>query len=260
MRAFVRILLLSLFACLPVTAQEASDTIAIQTSHAGSLTIETDQPGALVFLDNDSVGITPLTISSHHAGRRHVRLVPREASNWLIDPIVDTIDIDPTTLQTKRYTFSPKLLIVSTPAEAEVFLGDSLIGTTPLVVPGAPGPLRLQKMGYADTTLDISHATRGIFATTLKKVWTSTAEESIFKDSQEIGSSLRLYITGATTVIAGAVSAYFKVKADNTYSQYIRTGDPSQLAEVNRLDIAAGIALAATQLSLGLFTYFILSE
>ncbi len=260
MRDLMRTLLFSLFACLPVAAQEAEDTTAVQTSPAGSLTIETDPPGALVFLDGDSVGITPLTISTPPSGKRHLLLVPREATHWLIDPIIDTIDIDPTTTQTKRYVFSQKLLLVSTPAEAQVFLGDSLIGTTPLVVHGGRGPLRIQKMGYADTTLDISHATRGILATSLKKVWQSTVEESIFKDSEESGSSLRLYITGVTTVLTGATSAYFKVKADNRYSQYRRTGDPNQLAEVNRLDTAAAIALAATQLSLGLFTYFLLTE
>jgi hypothetical protein len=94
----------------------------------------------------------------------------------------------------------------------------------------------------------------------LRKIWQSDSEESIFTDSDNNGSSLRLYISGATTIIAGAASAYFKVKADNTYSQYVRSGDPNQLSEVNRLDTAAGIALVATQISLGLFAYFMLSE
>lgn len=260
MRDIMRILAVLLIACTPAAAQELHDTSAVQTDSLAPLTIETDMPGAVVFLDGDSVGVTPCTVPSSYVGRRHLRLVPREASNWLVDPILDTMDIVAGVAQTKRYAFSPKLLIISTPSEAAVFFGDSLIGTTPLVVRGISGPLRLQKMGYADTTLDISQAARGILTTGLKKIWTSTPEESIFKDSEGNGSSLRLYITGATTVLAGAASAYFKVKADNIYSKYVRTGDPNDLAEVNRLDTAAGIALAATQLSLGLFTYFILTE
>jgi hypothetical protein len=71
---------------------------------------------------------------------------------------------------------------------------------------------------------------------------------------------LKLYVAGAATIIAGATSAYFKLKADNRYSDYIRTGNATSLAEVDRLDTAAGVALAATQISLGLFTYFLLSE
>jgi hypothetical protein len=264
MRRLSMFLFHCIIVCLPAAAQESGDTLAAQPSPVATITIETDQPGAKVFLDGDSVGTTPLRLTLTQGGKRQLRLVPRGATNWLIDPVNDTIDVDVLsgrgTEHTLRYAFSSKVLLVSTPAEAEVWRGDSLIGTTPLVVQRSYTPLLLRKMGYADTTLDISQVPAGILKASLQKVWKSTPDESIFKDAEESRSSLRLYITGATTVIAGATSAYFKVKADNLYSQYVRTRDPSQLAEVNRLDTAAGIALAATQLSLGLFAYFMLSE
>ncbi len=259
-----RLSLFCLIIWLPAAAQESRDSLSAQPSPPVRFTIVADQPGATVFLDADSVGTTPLMLTLTQGGKRHLRLVPGEATSWLVDPVSDTIDVDVLssrgTQHTLRYTFSSKVLIVSTPAEAEVWRGDSLIGTTPLVVQRASPPLLLRKMGYADTTLDISQAPAGILKTSLQKVWKSAPDESLFKDVEESRSSLRLYITGATTVIAGAASAYFKVRADNLYSKYVRTGDPNQLAEVNRLDTAAGIALAATQLGLGLFAYFMLSE
>lgn len=241
-------------------AKEQADSLARPTAPTSSLTILTNVDGARVFLDSDSVGVTPLTIPSVALGKHRLKLVPPDVENWLTEPIVDSIQVQSGEPQTFRYSFNQKFLVLSTPTGAEIFSNDSLMGTTPLVIKTELQSLRLKKQGFEETTVEIANAKRGVLAVKLNKVWQSGADSSIFSDSEEKPSSLRLYITGATTILAGAASAYFKVKADNSYSNYVRTGDPSQLSEVNRLDTSAGIALAATQISLGLFTYFILSE
>lgn len=241
-------------------AQESADSLAAKNPSISPLTIQANVESARVFLDADSVGVTPLTIPAVTPGYHCVKIVPPNAESWLSEPIVDSILVQPRTAQTLHYSFTQKTLILSSPSGAEVFLKDSLVGTTPLVIKTVFPSFKLKKQGFEEADIEIASAKSGIVSTQLKKVWLSGAEESIFRDSEENGSSLRLYITGATTILAGAASAYFKVRADNSYSQYVRSGDPSQLSEVNRLDTAAGIALVATQMSLGLFTYFILSE
>lgn len=241
-------------------AQEPRTTDAKADSTTASLTIETDPIGGIAYLNGDSLGTTPLTVSKIHPGRHALRLVPPDGTSWLSDPLNDTITIQPSGTLTLRYAFTRRLLILSSPSEAEVLVRDSLLGTTPLVLTGSLRSVVVRKPGYADTTLDLSSAARGIVVASLKQVWKGGAEESLFKGEEKHSSSLRLYLTGATTILAGAASAYFKVRADNTYSQYIETRDASRLAEVNRLDTAAAVALVAAQVSFGLFTYFMLSE
>jgi hypothetical protein len=253
------LLLASGFACALADEQsigESADSLGVGVP----VTIQCNIDGARVYLDSDSVGTTPLTLSSVAPGKHALKLVPPDVENWLSEPMVDTLDVSGTAPIAARFSFEQKYLVLSTPSQASVFVGDSLMGTTPLVVKTASPSITLRLPGFEEVTLPTANAKRGILSADLKRIWQTTAEESIFKDSEENGSSLRLYLTGATTILAGATSAYFKVKADNTYSQYVRTGDPNQLAEVNRLDTAAGIALAVTQISLGIFTYFILSE
>ncbi|MER3522968.1 MAG: hypothetical protein C4326_02600 [Ignavibacteria bacterium] len=240
--------------------QDARTADAEADSTTTSLTIETDPAGGMVYLNGDSLGTTPWTSAKIRPGTHMLRLVPPDGTSWLSDPLSDTITVPPSGALTLRYTFTRRLLILSSPSEAEVLVHDSLLGTTPFVRKGELRSVVLRKHGYADTTLDLSSAARGIIVASLKKVWKSSAEESIFKAEEEHASSLRLYLTGATTILAGAASAYFKVRADNTYSQYVETRDDKRLAEVNRLDTAAAVALVAAQVSFGLFTYFMLSE
>lgn len=253
-------LVLLLPSCL-ASVRADEDRVGGDADSAGvSVTIQCNIEGTRVYLDSDSVGTTPLTLSAVAPGKHVVKLVPPDVENWLSEPLVDTMEVSGSTPVVAKFSFEQKYLVLSTPSQANVFAGDSLMGTTPLVVKTSAPSLTLRLPGFEEVTLPTANAKRGILSADLKKIWQSTTEESIFKDSEEKGSSLRLYLTGATTILAGATSAYFKVKADNTYSQYVRTGDPNQLAEVNRLDTAAGIALAVTQISLGIFTYFILSE
>ncbi|HXG01559.1 MAG TPA: PEGA domain-containing protein [Bacteroidota bacterium] len=257
MRILLPVCVLMLAAPVRTLAQASTDTMATSTA---ALKIDSDQPGAIVWLDGDSVGVTPLALNSVQPGKHHLRLLAPDLTNWLNDPVDDTIEVVAASVRNFRYELPSRTLVLTSPPEAQVFVNDTLVGTTPIVLNKPPSRFTLRRPGYADTTLDGTQTGRGIVSVRLQRTWTQSEEASIFKDSEERTSPLRLYLTGATTVIAGAVSAYYKVKADNLYSRYAQTGDPAQLAEVNRLDTAAGVALAVTQVSLGLFTYFLLSE
>lgn len=246
------------FFSLTVFGQEKADTLAPNILWAAPVTIKTDIEGAWVFVDGDSAGVTPLTVSLEPGGH-YIRIIPPDVENWLSLPVTDSISVVAASPQTLQYSVTPNILILSSPSGAEVYARDSLIGTTPLVVKNGMS-LRLHKPGYEEKTVEAANAPRGVLSFPLKKVWQSGTEESTFKDTEEKHSPLRLYLTGAATILAGATTAYFKVKADNTYGNYLQTGELHSLSETNRFDTAAGISLAATELSLGLFTYFMLSD
>jgi hypothetical protein len=74
------------------------------------------------------------------------------------------------------------------------------------------------------------------------------------------GIPLPLFVTGGTALISGIAAASWKVRADEVYAAYRTTPDPSARERTRRLDTSAAVALAAMQVSIGLFMYFLLSE
>jgi len=230
------------------------------------ITIQTDVDSALVLIDSVQVGFTPLTVDTLSRGTHSITLQHPDLDNWLTGSISDSFDVVRGEARTLRYTFTPWLLVRSNPFGADVFFGDSLLGSTPLLLNAdarmTHSMLNLRKPGFEDSTVRMSDNKRSVLAVNLKKVWQSeTNEKSIFRESGSNGTSnFRLYLTGAATILSGATAAYFKVRADDRHNSYVRSRDPVLLNETNRLDTAAAVALVATQLSLALFTYFILSE
>jgi hypothetical protein len=73
-------------------------------------------------------------------------------------------------------------------------------------------------------------------------------------------NNLPLYLTSSAAVVSGAVAAYFKIKADNLYDEFERTGDNSALDDVKTYDTVSGIALGVCEINLGLLTYLLLSK
>jgi hypothetical protein len=142
-----------------------------------------------VFLDGDSVGTTPLTLTSVQAGRHSLRLLPADFTSWLAEPVTDSIAVEPSSVRSLQYRFPVRVLILSSPAEAQVYVDDSLAGSTPLVLEGIPSRLTLRKAGYADTSLTNIAPVRGIVSATLQRTWTHSEEASIFRESEERGPS-----------------------------------------------------------------------
>lgn len=79
-------------------------------------------------------------------------------------------------------------------------------------------------------------------------------------NSGKNGRTIALYTSGGVAVVAGIAAAYFKITADHRNEAYLTSGDPALLDERRRLDTAAGIALAATQIGFAVFSYLLLAE
>jgi hypothetical protein len=230
------------------------------------ITIQTDVDSALVFVDGVRAGVTPLALNSLTSGTHFLRLFHPDLPNWLTGSITDSIQIVAGESRTLRYTFEHRSLVTSSPFGADVYVADSLYGTTPLVMAlsGQSGPpvISIRKEGYEPMTANLADAKRGVLSLRLPQRWqTEGIAGAVLDDGGRLASkNLRLYVTGGSTVLAGITAAYFKTRADDLYTDYTRTGDPSLLSKTHRLDTAAAIALAITQVGLGLFTYYILSE
>jgi hypothetical protein len=230
-----------------------------------SLTIQTNIDSAAVIIDSNQVGFTPLTITSITPGLHLLKLIHPDPANWLTSNISDSIILHTGDTRTLRYAFDTRFVVASQPYGAEVLVNDSLVGTTPLVLRTTSmldrGTLRIRKPEYEEALIEVNDQSRGFVPVTLKKKWGyDGGGSSMLNEITKKNSSFRLYLVGATAIVSGATAAFCKIKADDRYNAYQQTGVPSLLSETNRLDTISAVALIATQLSLGLFTYFMLSD
>jgi hypothetical protein len=148
-------------------------------------------------------------------------------------------------------------------------------GTTPLVLDSlAPGIhlLRLFQSRpsnwFAAVLTDSLRVTPGE-SRTFRYAFPSTLPitsqgEVIPRDLLEAGTQknlpTRAYLTGAAAIVAGGVSAYFKIRADDSHDSFLQTGDPSRRDEYRRFDTLSGISLIVAQTGLVLFAYFLFSD
>ena len=103
-------------------------------------------------------------------------------------------------------------------------------------------------------------ATRGILRVALRARIDPGAQFDRALVSGARPSATRLYLTGGGAIFAGAAAAYFKAKADNANDDYLLTRDPAFSSARDRFDTTSGVFLVVTQVSLGLFLAFLMSE
>lgn len=229
---------------------------------SASLTVRSIPDSARVIIDSVDAGRTPLTIDPLSAGLHHLRLIHPDISNWLTIPLEDTVRLSPGVHRTLQYTFEQARSIVSFPSGAEVIVGDSVVGTTPLtLLPGhmpAGLTVTVRKNGFSPASADFSLATRGVLTVTL-----SPERGMPMPRDEDLAPGPwagRLVIPGTLAVLTGGLAAYFKIKADNHQMAYLATGDLSERAKRNRLDNQAAGFLVGMELSLGLFLAILLTQ
>jgi len=254
-----RPMMLVLFTLL--CARDAA-TAGITTRDSASITVRSIPDNAAVIVDSLDAGRTPLTIDSLAAGLHRLRLIHPDMANWLTIPLEDTVRLSPGEHRTLQYTFEQARSIISLPSGAEVLIGDSVVGTTPLTfLPGqipAGSTVTLRKNGFSRASADFSLATRGVLSVTLspERGMPSQIEEDLAPGPW----SGRLVIPGALAVLSGGLAAYCKIKADNHQMAYLATGDLSERAKRDRLDNQAAGFLVGMELSLGFFITILLTQ
>ncbi|HTP12339.1 MAG TPA: PEGA domain-containing protein [Bacteroidota bacterium] len=170
----------------------------------------------------------------------------------------------------------------SNPEGAEVYLDTVFLGKTPLsrvMVSAGQGVFRVfyPQAGLWGATMNADTVTiqRGAESTVVIDlqeaplpgprrafVPMTQANPDLFLSTPGQRNS-RLWIgsaAGATSVVAGILSAYLKNKSDHEFDTYVATGDPALLNSTQRLDRWAGISLFLSEVGLGVLVYLLLSD
>lgn len=257
---------LSLTMCIVFTSPARGGPADSTAPALCSLTLRTGTDTAWVFIDSFRAGKTPLTVDSLRGGSHALRLVQTDLSSWLTGSINDTIVLAPGEQRTLRYAFDRRVMVITDPSGAIVSIGDSIAGTTPLVLVspsmGLPSSVTVERKGYEKTSILLLRGESGIARAALQKIWQSEPSESplMTESGRSERTGLRLYVAGGVTIVAGVAAAYLKIKADGKNALYQDTGDPAFQRETHRLDTSSALALLVTQVGFAFFTYFLLSD
>lgn len=217
--------------------------------------------GAWIFHGDSLLGQAPIHLSIP-ASWDSVTFVYPSFEDW--NAVTKTIAIPARGVQAIfRVQLPVKVVINSNPFGAEVFDGDSLIGTTPCVYTllDERKELIIRKAKYENTSVVLEKKNISAINADLQLLPSVALENRV----TEYSSTFRLpkssiMVTGGVGLAAGVTSVLLKRHANNLYDQYRTTGNPELLSGTHRYDIYAGIALVLLQASLGYLVYLFMGE
>jgi len=165
-----RVLIISLLLLAPagITGQTLergaiSPPASDQSNHRAGLVVTSNVPGALIYLDSLSVGVTPLDRTDLRPGVYHLRVIHPERRSWYSDSIDDTVELKRDGRLEFRAFFDYVYRIQSIPFGAKILLGNLYQGETPAVLKTPNrlvGTLLLRKEGYDDASYDLGRWNR----------------------------------------------------------------------------------------------------
>lgn len=214
------------------------------------LEIETNRDSSLIFINDHLVGYGK--IRTEVTTGKYFITVKENIFRWNEHEINDSVNIK---LCDKEYLISynlfDKLFIDSRPQDASIYIYDSLMARTPnFVNVNEFQTISLRKNGLSKSV----HSKELSAYNTIPLELPVTNKNEIFSESDWFK-----VLVGTATVF-GAVSAYFKIKADNRYDEYLKSKDPKKLNEVNRFDLYSGISFGLLQINFGHLIYKFLIE
>jgi hypothetical protein len=213
------------------------------------VTIKTDIENYQVFINGkNQTSNDSLSLSS---GIYVIKLIETDGK-WNSKEISDTVTIPNCNPINLTYTFSEQNIFLETePPDAHVIVNDSVIGYTPLLLASGYNNLMLSKRDYADKFVSVDEINKNQL---IKLEYIGDESNNSF-----YGSPKFLILIG-TAVALGAATAYYKLKADDSFDKYQITGDPGLLDETDKFDLISGITFTAMQIDFGTIIYFFLTE
>lgn len=173
-------------------------------------------------------------------------LILEDSDRWNASSFSDSIFIDSCETKELILQLSSDILIDSDPLDVQVFAGDSLLGFTPLLMPKYFDKITLKKIGYSEKEIVIDER--------FSKMNASLDFIGEPKKENFFDKPLSKVLIGSMVVL-GAASAYFKIKADNNYDEFLRTGDVKYKDRTNEFDLISGVSLGFTQINFGFLIY-----
>ncbi len=153
--------------------------------------------------------------------------------------------------RTLKFLFNSSVYLQTEPQDAFVYTRDTLLGSTPLFVPSFEKILKLEKEGYKTKSVSLASlppANTVNLDFTGKPNGKSFFERGIFK------------ILVGSLVVLGGTTAYFKLKADDRFSQYESTGTQSYLDQTRKYDLISGITMGALEINFGILIYYFMTD
>jgi hypothetical protein len=214
------------------------------------LVIETDLILVEIFINDSLVATSRYYETELDSGWYKISLI-ENSDRWNSVSFFDSVFLSNCKTIKLNYKKENKVYLDTSPQDAYVFSGDSLLGNTPIFIEDNLDDVKLIKPGYAEENLKLENiAQQNLITLTSLQL---PKEESFFYSST-------FHILAATAVALGAFSAYYKLKADDSYDEYQFTGDQKLLDDTNRYDLISGITFTALQINFGFIIYKFLTE
>ncbi|MDI6766256.1 MAG: PEGA domain-containing protein [Bacteroidota bacterium] len=252
---------LSLFICISLSSpfSEALSHNQLQTT---TISINSNLSGVKVFVDSMLIGITPLKMTEIETGKRVLRCIHPDSKNWSITNFVETLYVRQSDQIERSIIFPSLLRISSEPYGASILIDDSISGTTPktFLLHQKKSSIKLSKDGF-ETSISSIPLEGGIIHLPLtSSQLISPDSKSLYLDGRDMKNLIPIYITTSTTILSGVTAAYFKIKADRYYRNYLQTNENDKLTQVRQLDTAAGISLFVCEISIFTLSYLLLTH
>ena len=254
--AFVAAVCSQLILC----ACRASAQPAELSAQKAFISVHSATDSVTVLVDSINAGITPLDSVPLNPGVHVIRYIPRKQLRWPAAVVSETLRVEPGIVLERNIRFPLAYMITSDPPGALVHLNGEVIGTTPMYTSSATElqMLTLSKEGYEEGEVLLPAGGGGVFSTLHRA---EGAETSPLMISSEESKSLNpIIIASGATIIAGGSAAYFKLKADEKYNDYLMSGNSQLLDHVHTLDTFSAVSLALTQVGVMTICYFLLSH
>lgn len=230
------------------------------STSAARLAVTSNLPEAVVFVDSVRAGLAPLRNFALMPGLHIVCVAAPDPQRWIVpsrcESVValagDTIELS--------FDLHYQFRITSEPYGARVMAGDSVLGQTPFVfsTQRPQSVVTLLKDGYENLTVVLTYSDPYVYG--MLKPLQQARDLPVYLVREESNSILPIVLSASSAVVSGAAAAYLKIQADNLYSDYRMTGSAANLERVRQLDIASGVALGISQLSLAVLSYLLLSR
>lgn len=226
----------------------AATTVPGQNCKA-RVSINTDIDNSQIFINNKPEGQGSVVLDLEKGN--YLLLITGPVKEWGTKTFNDTIKVNSCEKISLSYSFNNRRFLDSEPQDAEVIVNDSSLGYTPLFVPVEVTKFMLKKPSYEPREIEI------------KKDKTSQTFKLNFIGKEEDDSFYKRpvfkYLLGGIVVL-GVATAYFKIKADNFFSNYQKTSDNTYLDQTHKYDLLSGISFGALQVNLGVLIYYFLSD
>lgn len=228
---------------LPISVIQSQDC-------KSKLVIETDLVHVNILV-NDSLVSESLIYSTELPDGFYKIVVMENVDRYDAKMFTDSIELKNCEEKKLVYKTEEKVYLDSSPQDAYVYSGDSLLGNTPLFIPKSISELRLSKPQYEDKILfkDQFQLNPKINLNFIG----NHKEESFFY-------STTFQVLAGTALVLGAASAYYKLKADDAFDEYQFTGNKEKLDETDKYDLVSGITFTALQINFGYILYRFLTE